>query len=550
MVGADDLEAALAGLRAEWSLDFRRVQPVLRRLACGGRATVTELIADSGLSRRNVEAVTAVLDPWLERDGDRLRLDPSTATVVTAAGRPPEEPDDSALAARLEAFAAGLPPSLWRLDHVPATPATMAARARYLATEYDLAGASVVCLGDHDLTSLALGLVEPGAEVAVVDVDERVLDHVVAVARAEGFPVTAAFADLRLGLPVSLAGTADLVFTDPPYSAEGVRLFLERGVEALRRHDHARVVFCYGYGDRHLVRGVEVQRVVDDLRLALEAVLPGFNRYRGAEAIGSCSNLYVCRPTTRTWDRAAAHKGRAGARIYSRGGAAANAATPVLPDPVAGAVTAALAGAEATVVGPDGDVDVPSFAGRLATWATSPKPQPPPFGDVIAVDLHPHFGASLVRVLLLAVPARAVIVAPGRSLAAAGAFRPHDPLGRLLAGAYDVEVVRPAETPDAPAVVAATRHDRPAAGAGAAVLAVVVRHPGAKVGNAWREALVWWSRASGRPVTKNEARSRIAGAGVDPWILGLRTWELPLSALRAVVLAVEQDLAAVPAGAT
>ena len=33
----------------------------------------------------------------------------------------------------------------------------MARRALYLAGEYELDGASVLCLGDHDLTSLAVG---------------------------------------------------------------------------------------------------------------------------------------------------------------------------------------------------------------------------------------------------------------------------------------------------------------------------------------------------------------------------------------------------------
>ena len=161
---------------------------------------------------------------------------------------------------------------------------------------YELDGASVLCLGDHDLTSLAVGSVAPDADLTVVDIDEPILDHVADSADSLGFPLTAAWADLRLALPPSLVGTADLVFTDPPYTTEGMRLFLTRALEALRPTGHERLAFCFGTGERHLVKALEVQALLGDLRLALEAMLPGFNHYDGAEAIGSRSDLYICRP--------------------------------------------------------------------------------------------------------------------------------------------------------------------------------------------------------------------------------------------------------------
>src|SRR2546423_862741 len=77
-----------------------------------------------------------------------------------------------------------------------------------------------------------------------------------------------------------------------------MRLFLTRALEALRPTGHERIAFCFGTGERHLVKALEVQALLGDLRLVLEAMLPGFNRYTGAEAIGGRSDLYICRPTT------------------------------------------------------------------------------------------------------------------------------------------------------------------------------------------------------------------------------------------------------------
>ena len=483
------LEGDLAGLRAGWGLEFRRLLPVLSGLAAGPWTSLTALVEESGATRRAVESVLTALEPGLERDGDRLRLRAEARSDVAGfAGRvgPPAGGED--LAERLEPLAAGLPPSRWRLDHVPATPATMAARARFLAGEYDLAGASVVCLGDHDLTSLALTLLEPRLEAAVVDVDERVLDHVRRAAIVEQLPVATAFADLRLGLPPSLVRSADLVFTDPPYTPEGVRLFLLRALEALRRQGHPRVVFCYGYGERHLVRGVEVQGVLGDLRLAVEAVLPGFNRYRGAEAIGSRSSLWVCRPTTKTWNVRALSSDP---RIYSRGKEATNS-----------------------------PLRIPALG----------------VDEAGSVNLHPHFGAVWPRAVLQAAPERMAFIVPASSVRLPEAF------GRLLDTVYDVEVAHPASG-DEPAVLIVNRHGRPPADAASFVLAHLVLHPGAKVVSAWREGLIAAGRRAGVALNKNEARARIDAECLEPSLQRLRAWELPVSALGDLVVEVERSAA-------
>src|SRR6266508_2148760 len=206
-----DLPTALTTLRGKWGLDFARVRRVLTALTDG--ATVGRLVEASGLPRRDVESVLHELSPFLKTDGDHNLL-----PGLAASG--PSPLDESILARRMSELAAGLPPSRWRLDHVLATPETMARRALYMAGEYELDGASVLCLGDHDLMSLAVASVEPGAELTVVDIDERILDYVTDSADRLGVPLTAAWADLRLALPPSLIASADLVFTDPPYTTE------------------------------------------------------------------------------------------------------------------------------------------------------------------------------------------------------------------------------------------------------------------------------------------------------------------------------------------
>ena len=107
------------------------------------------------------------------------------------------------------------------------------------------------------------------------------------------------------------------MFTDPPYSADGVALFLERALGALANRDRGRVVIAYGAGDHRPDLALAVQERMQRLRVVIEAIYPSFNRYVLAQAIGGWSDLYVCRPTAGTWKRL----GRATPtrRLYTQG---------------------------------------------------------------------------------------------------------------------------------------------------------------------------------------------------------------------------------------
>ena len=517
-----DLSQTVLDLRQAWGLDFARVRRLLTELATGG--TLTDLVSASALPRRDVESILHTLSPYLLTDGEQHAL-PGLKLPDTL------QLDEAGLTEQMAELARALPPSRWRLDHVPATAPTMVRRALYLAGTYELDGASVLCLGDHDLTSLAVGLVAPEADLTVVDIDEPVLDHVADSADRLACPLTAAWADLRLTLPPSLVGTADLAFTDPPYTTEGIRLFLTRALEALRPTGHERLAFCFGTGERHLVKALEVQSLLADLRLALEAMLPGFNHYAGAEAIGACSDLYICRPTKgakvgeQPRSRASRKSARSSdSRIYTRGPAALEAAGRLLAEPVAAAARAAAGDGSVLLVGEgwaDPAIGLPEFFCRVAARATSARPGPFPFDGTPVINTYPDHGGAALRTLLLTAPERAVLIVPRWDLPDPG----------LLATAYDMTTVPTGPGGD-PTVIVATRHNRPPADPVEAVLRHILLHPGAKIVNAWRDAVLALAREDGEPMTKNEARARIAAESLPPSLRRLRTWELPRSLLR------------------
>lgn len=244
-------------------------------------------------------------------------------------------PDHTGLVARMDELITKAPRGRHTLDHVAATADTVVRRALLLDARFWLDGARLLCVGDHDLTSLATAMLHPGVEVTVVDLDERILAYIADQADRLGLNVRTRWADLRLGLPASAQAWADLVITDPPYTPEGVGLFVARGVEGLRDREQGRILLAYGASERTPALALKVQHALSQLNLVNEAIYPDFNRYLGAEAIGSAADLYVLRPTTRTWPAVAARVDGYGTAIYTQGPQSVESTGPAVPSGLA-----------------------------------------------------------------------------------------------------------------------------------------------------------------------------------------------------------------------
>ena len=291
-----------------------------------GATTVEDVVARSGMPRRDVEYLVTLIGDDAVRRGHELEVvntEPYRELALDSAAPAPLP------VAEMETVLTAAPAPVKNLDHVAATAETVLRRARWLDERFELAQARVLMLGDHDATTLAFGVlgIEVG-ELVVVDIDHDLL----AFLGGESY-----FADLRVGLPAPLHDRFDVVVTDPPYSPEGVGLFAARAVQAIHRHERGRVVLAYGFPPASPALGLKVQNALAALELVYEAVLPDFNHYAGAQAIGSRSAQYVLRLTRRSKRAAARAAARAVPAIYSHGRQAVEstaAAPPLFADAV------------------------------------------------------------------------------------------------------------------------------------------------------------------------------------------------------------------------
>lgn len=512
-------------LSAATGLEARRVYETLAVLSEGAWWTLADLVRETATSRRAVEALLRELPA--ERSGDRFRLPPQPAREhreLLERGHRPIRPADPVehllphhadLVGRLATLIAEAPRSRHVLDHVSATPETVVRRALLLGARFWPPGTRVLCVGDHDLTSLAIASIYPDAEVSVADVDERILAYIDARSAELGLNVRTRWADLRLGLPPSLRGQADLAVTDPPYTPEGIGLFVARAVEGLRDPEQGRVLLAYGASERTPMLALKVQNSLHDLNLAYEAMYPDFNRYFGAEAIGSASDLYVLRPTTTSRPAVAARVDRFSAAIYTQGPQSVESR----PDSDEARLVA-----EATTFEPEllvGDWPggflprVPRV--RLSTWLAKPYAASP---SRVAVAVPPGLDAALPRLLLAARAGhvRAYPVKPPTDVReTAGSLSPVYEI-TVQGGAVDA-VRRPPGGDDADRLL---RH--------------LLDRAHGKLVNTWREALIGHHPG----LTKKGAREIVLR--VAPWADDVTVLELPAHRLDELPKAVRTSL--------
>lgn len=201
------------------------------------------------------------------------------------------------------------PPVNVTYDQAPSTAETTMLRVALMLKAGAIEGRRVLILGDDDSVSLGLAFAAKalGAQlarrIAVVEIDPARAGFIERVAATEGFAIEVVRHDLREPLPAQLTGAFDVVETDPPYTSAGARLFLSRALDGLE-NGRGDVFFSFA----HLSPGrmLELMGICLELGLALRAVHPGFNAYRGASILGATGQLIeliAVRPAARMLEK-------------------------------------------------------------------------------------------------------------------------------------------------------------------------------------------------------------------------------------------------------
>ena len=187
--------------------------------------------------------------------------------------------------AELAHLADRAPGARMELDQSHCTVETKVRRVLAFADAGALEGKRILLLGDDDLTSVAIRLVteELGLAGRSPRPSRRRRRHagrsfLRRALRGAPFEVDVLVHDLRKPLPERLRGTADAVFTDPPYTADGATLFLSRAAEATVGPP-GRDVFL-AFGPKRPDELLRMQRAIASMGFVVRAAAPQLQRVR------------------------------------------------------------------------------------------------------------------------------------------------------------------------------------------------------------------------------------------------------------------------------
>ncbi|MCD6088923.1 bis-aminopropyl spermidine synthase family protein [Candidatus Bathyarchaeota archaeon] len=202
-------------------------------------------------------------------------------------------------------------PYTW-LDQAFCTPETSVLRALFMLEEGDVEGREIIFLGDDDLTSIATGLLKVSKKITVIDVDERLLELINKISEHEGISIECIHHDLRNPLPKKLIDRFDVTFTDPPYTITGMKLFVSRGIDALKKKKCASIYLSFAHKPPEDMLNLQV--AISEMGLFIREMIPKFNRYEGAEIFANTTFLAKLETTEKT--RPSIH-GRFDGKIYT-----------------------------------------------------------------------------------------------------------------------------------------------------------------------------------------------------------------------------------------
>ena len=132
-----------------------------------------------------------------------------------------------------------------------------------------------------------------------MDIDNRILDYISSISKDEDLPISCKYVDLRMPLPEEFKNQFDCLFTDPPYTLQGMNLFLSRGLEALKNQKNGLSIF-FSYAHKSPEFELNMQKYFVHMGLMISEILNSFNIYDGAQIIGNTGQMIILKTTKKT----------------------------------------------------------------------------------------------------------------------------------------------------------------------------------------------------------------------------------------------------------
>jgi len=285
---------------------------ILYILKTSQQLTNNELVRQTGITKEMLKHFKASIGNMLvDSQSDSVELSTYGREILTGIELFPYkwslvDYDNSVVQQELEAIRTkhNLTPKR-EYDQFFATAKTSVAKASVINAKGMVENKSIALLGDDDLISVTLGIMFPHYNrITVFDIDSDILEPIKAIVAEQKLKnITTKIYDARKPVNQEDVGKYDVVMTDPPYTPAGIALFLNRAIQFLGKSTYASekyIFLCYSNSLKSPEKTLKIQEIIQQYNLVIEDKIDKFNRYYGAEAIGSASSLYILKLTPHT----------------------------------------------------------------------------------------------------------------------------------------------------------------------------------------------------------------------------------------------------------
>lgn len=276
----------IAERRVEQGTATRRVDDLI---ASGGEWTFNLLMRNAPVTDKSLEAAltSLIAEGRIEKHGDLFRRarelesmvdKPSGHECPTCQGRTIVANNAAtALFNKYLEVCRDAPMYSYAFNQRPVTLDTSWQRALYLNSQTFLSSQSIVLLGDDDLTSIALAILNSSIRIQVLEADLRLVNYINSTVQRLGQTnLSAAEYDARSDVPDDYRASYDLAICDP--SSTLFDLFLSRCIDLTARSGQAKIL-TFAYPTYQLM-SLDLQERLTMMGLRIAAMIPNFNRYR------------------------------------------------------------------------------------------------------------------------------------------------------------------------------------------------------------------------------------------------------------------------------
>lgn len=170
-----------------------------------------------------------------------------------------------------------------------------------------LIDSKILCIGDDDLISVTIGFLLKNlydnlnfnkTKIIVLDIDKRIIEYINKISNQYNLPIECYNHDFRKPIPKEYISKFDCIFTDPPYTLNGMNLFLSRGIEGIKRESGQHIFLSYAH--KSISFEYDMQKSFLDMGLIVSEIIHSFNHYEGAGILGNIGKMIILKTTSTT----------------------------------------------------------------------------------------------------------------------------------------------------------------------------------------------------------------------------------------------------------